>query len=138
MFFDDPETTLSAEGALKVLEFLRNFFLHYCENNRSEVTPSTTVGYIRSVSRSLIMNEYKIDVFNDAIFIDKKEGLVRVLENRCAQQKTEDAVVKHYNTLPRSDIVRILDHEICNPSNSLGYVYGLLIGLGIALGVQQR
>lgn len=94
------------------------------------------VGYIRSLNRALHLNDYWIDIFKDPIFVDKKDELVPVIDNICAEQQARCAIVMHHNTSPRSDVVCILDQEIRNPCNSQEYIYLFVIAAGIALGVR--
>lgn len=44
--------------------------------------------------------------------------------------------VRTHNTLSRSDIVALLDHTVCGPKESKGYLNQLILILGIKLGMR--
>lgn len=94
------------------------------------------LGYIRGLNRRIKINDYPINLFKDSMFTDKKFGLIPVLDNRFAKQQANGAVAKDHNTLHREDLIKILDHAVCDPRTSLGYLYRYIISFGIALGVR--
>lgn len=98
--------------------------MRYRQDDGFEVTPSTMLGYIASLNRSLKLKDYPTRLFEDELFFDKQFGLIPVLDNRCAEKQANGAIVMHENTLPREELIKILD---CDPRTSLGYVYLYII-----------
>lgn len=135
-FFGEATKKPTNEQLEKFRNVLREFAVRYKQDDGSPVTPSTMINYMRSLNRGLKFFDYDVDIFTNTLFTDKKEGLLPVLDNHFAQQQSAGMVVKHHNTLPRDDLIKILDHPICDPKQAVGYVYRYIISFGIALGVR--
>lgn len=135
-FFGEPTSEITVEQRKKFRDVLREFVVRHRQEDGSQVTPSTMIGYIRSLNRSLAFNDYQLNMFEDPLFTDKRDGLMPVLDNHFAEQQAAGMTVKHHNTLPRKDLIHILDQAICDERTSLGYVYRYIIAFGIALGVR--
>lgn len=58
------------------------------------------------------------------------------MDNPLEQQQSQRMLVKHHNTLPRSDIVRLLDHAVCSRFGSTDYLKRLILVLVICPGVR--
>lgn len=112
---------------MKFIDVLREFSVRYLQEDGPEVTPSTMLGYIRGSNGVLKLNNYPINLLDDSLFTEKKFGFIPVLDNRFAEQQSNRAIVKHHRTLPREELVTILDNAICDPRNSLGYVSRYII-----------
>lgn len=94
-------------------------------------------GYIRSLNRVLVTSGYDdINLYKNPIFTDANEGLLPVLNNRFANQQEQGMTVKHHNTLPRSDLIKLYDHPICDSTTSLGYINRLVLSMAICLGIR--
>lgn len=122
----------------RLRDILREFAVRYRqEKNGDLVSPSTMEGYIRSINRVLVTSGYDdVDMYRNPIFTDTADGLIPVLNNHFANQQAAGAVVKHHNTLPRSDIIKLFDHNICDPNHSLGYLNRLILAMAICLGIR--
>lgn len=123
---------------VKFFNVLRELSVRYRQEDGSEVSPSTMIGYIRSLNRSLSFKNYKINLFEYPVVKDRNDGLIPVHDNPFAKQQYAGGTVKHHNTLPRKYLIHILNHEICDDRTLLGYVYVYIIFFGIALGFRTN
>lgn len=78
---------------MRFRNILREFSFRYEHEDGSPVTPSTMINYIQSLNRAVKFYDYDVDIFSNPIFTDKKEGLIRVLENHFTQQQADGSVV---------------------------------------------
>lgn len=63
---------MNEDSFLKFRNTLRKFVVRYRQEDGSEVTSSTMLGYLRSINWTLNMNDYGLDIFWDPLFVDKK------------------------------------------------------------------
>lgn len=95
------------------------------------------INYIWSLNRALKLFDYNVDIFSNPIFKDKTDGQIPVLGIYFAYQKANSAVVKCHIIVHREDRTKILDHTICDPYHSVGYVHLYIVPFGIALGLRR-
>lgn len=81
--------------------FVREFVLRYTQENGSEIISSNKMGYIRSLKPSFSFNDWNVNIFEDPMFIDKKDGSTPLLDIQFARKQRSEAVVKHHNILTR-------------------------------------
>lgn len=91
------------------------------------------IGYMRILNPSLELHGTEFNTFTNAIFSDKYDELIPFLINHFRKKQAERTLVNHHNTLPKEDIICILNHAISDPQKALGYIYRLIISFGIAL-----
>lgn len=60
------------------------------------------------------MEGYELDIFRHVSFEDKYDGLMVVLDNRFEEKQNRSLTFKHNNTLPPDDLVKLLDHAVCD------------------------
>lgn len=115
-FLENKKNNISERSIKKFWDMSRKFIVRYRQDDGLEVSPSTMINYIRSFNRTLKLNEYDLDLLTNSILTYSRERLVAVLDNQFEKQNSEGAVVKHHNTLPRGDIIKVLVHAVCIPN----------------------
>jgi len=132
----DPESPITTELKTNVRWELIDFVVKYRKKDDKRISPETCMNYMRAIKRVMKLWGFDIDIFNDPIFTDRKEGLKPVLDNIFAQQQLQGSSPTRKNTLSKSDLKKLLQSPVCAGDTGQSCFNRLLLICGITLGVR--
>lgn len=94
-------------------DLLKNVVMYYINASTGTVQPSTIHACIHS-SNSVNHKDESIFIQHDAIFINQKHGLKKVMDSKFAGQQADGAINVQQNILALPDMKIIISHRICD------------------------